>query len=203
MTRKIKRKGDSLIRDALILCGITAVIGLILGATFKMTKPSIDNSALEAKKESYLRSFKGYDVKPGEELAKEMIAKFGEAKDEYNTHVSDGTKMLNADGSEAGYSFIATSKGYNGDITVSVGINTEGVITGIDIVSMNETAGLGANCTDEEFKNQFIGKSEAIVINKKPGESDAGIDAISGATVTTSAVTRAVNQCFSVYSSLK
>ena len=48
--RRIKRKDDNLLRDALILCGVMAVIGVILGLVYNMTKPTIDESAAAAKK---------------------------------------------------------------------------------------------------------------------------------------------------------
>ena len=60
---------------------------------------------------------------------------------------------------------------------------------------MNETAGLGANCTEASFKGQFTGKSGSIVT----GED---IDAISGATITTDAVVSAVNACLRLVSEM-
>ena len=62
-------------------------------------------------------------------------------------------------------------------------------------VSNNETPGFGANCTNPEFTSQFKGKSASgkISFNKSGATSDNEIDAISGATITTNAVTEAVN----------
>lgn len=188
--RRIKRKNDNLLRDALILCVITLVLGSLLGITYMMTRSPIDDGAIAAKNEAYIRTFPGQDVTPVEDTSLEKIIKekgtSGEGDDAIM--ISDGVVMNDKEGNKAGYSFIAAAKGYNGNVTVSVGIDLNGVITGIDIVSMNETAGLGANCAEESFKEQFIGKSGTVIVNQD-------IDAISGATLTTDAVVSAVNAC--------
>lgn len=208
---RIKRKGDSLLRDGLILLGITLVLGLILVLVFRMTKSSIDEGAKAARDEAYMKAFDGYDVRPYEdESVRKLIEKYNSGPLEsdnasYHTMITDGAVMKDANGGIAGYAYIASSEGYNGAVTISVGITTEGVITGIDIVSMNETSGIGANCTEPEFKEQFKGLSGEVNINGKGNQSDNGIDAITGATVTTEAVTRAVNACLNVtiHSSLR
>lgn len=198
MARRIKRKDDNLLRDALILFGIMAVLGLILGLVYNMTKPAIDESAVAAKNEAYIRTFPGQDVIPQtDESIDKLIADKGIiGEDEYKVKITDGVVINDKDNNMLGYSFIASTTGYNSDISVSVGIDKDGVVTGIDIVSMNETAGLGANCAEDSFKEQFIGKSGQIVV----GED---IDAISGATITTDAVARVVNGCLGLVQDLR
>ena len=70
-----------------------------------------------------------------------------------------------------------------------VGVDKENRVTGVAIISHSETASLGANCTREDFRAQFAGKTGELAVSKDGGD----IDALTGATVTSRAVTRAVN----------
>ncbi len=79
-----------------------------------------------------------------------------------------------------------------------VGIDTSGKVTGVSILSISETAGLGMNARNESFINQYIGKSGTIGICKN-GASDTEIQALTGATITSKAVTSAVNTALSLY----
>lgn len=94
--------------------------------------------------------------------------------------------------------FVATAvchEGYGGDITVMVGINKDFTINRIKIMSMSETAGLGAKAGEEKFFGQYSGLTSNIGVEKNNGGSAENntISAISGATVTSKAVTKAVN----------
>ena len=72
------------------------------------------------------------------------------------------------------------------------GVDKDGKVTGVNILSHSETAGLGANAVKESFRDQFVGLVKGITVSKdKPGENS--IDALTGATVTSRAVTKAVN----------
>ena len=97
-----------------------------------------------------------------------------------------------------GYVFtITTPNGYGGDITIAMGYSFEGVVCGIEFLTLKETAGLGMKAKDESFKEQFSMKatdSFAVYKNGSPVTAgDARVDAISSATVTTKAVAGAVN----------
>lgn len=48
--------------------------------------------------------------------------------------------------------------GFGGDIEIIVGINLQKEITGVEILSIDETVGLGMNAKNEEFRNQYVGK---------------------------------------------
>ena len=77
--------------------------------------------------------------------------------------------------------------GYAGDITMLVGVSTEGTVTGLVVRHLTETYGLGRNAlTDTEFLSQFLNTSGEAAV----GET---VDALTGATVTSKAITRAVN----------
>ena len=97
--------------------------------------------------------------------------------------------------------FKTSAKGYGGDIDLMVGIDTSGKVTGVSILSISETAGLGMNAKNESFINQYMGKSGTIGVSKN-GASDTEIQALTGATITSKAVTSAVNTALSLYSQI-
>ena len=102
------------------------------------------------------------------------------------------------DGQDAGYVLTCSGKGYGGAVKVALGIDAEGGIKGIQIMDCtNETPGLGQNSSNESWNKQYIGMNttqEVSVVKDGSGSADNGtINAISGATITSSAVTRAVN----------
>jgi electron transport complex protein RnfG len=79
-------------------------------------------------------------------------------------------------------------------MSIVVGIDVDGVITGVEVVESSETAGLGSKATEEPFKGQFIGRNvEAFVVTKNGSTQENEVDAISGATITSNAVTDVVN----------
>ena len=157
MSKQIKRKGDNFIKDALILFSITLVLGLCLGFVYKLTKEPIDTAAEEAKLEAYQSVFGSDPIELDEDEAFNKAAT-EYVSENYKAAIEEAVFVKNGQGEEIGKAFIVAAKGYGGDVTISVGVDGEGVVTGIDIISMNETAGLGANCTKPEFKEQFKGK---------------------------------------------
>ena len=90
---------------------------------------------------------------------------------------------------DAGTVVRLTTNGFGGAIDLMVGVDSENRVTGVAIISHSETASLGANCTREDFRAQFAGKTGELAVTKDGGD----IDALTGATVTSRAVTRAVN----------
>ena len=98
-------------------------------------------------------------------------------------------------GETLGYAFaVVTSEGYGGDIRFSMGVQNDGTLNGISILSIGETAGLGMNADTPAFKDQFVGKQvEKLQYTKNGATQDDEINAISGATVTTNAMTNGVN----------
>jgi electron transport complex protein RnfG len=104
-----------------------------------------------------------------------------EFKNEIYTIYSDGDKL--------GYAFLAVGKGYGGDINILVGLENETTVKGIEIVSQEETPGLGSRITKPSFTDQFAG----VAINDVALSRDGGkIDAITGSTISSSAVVDAV-----------
>lgn len=92
------------------------------------------------------------------------------------------------DGVTAGYTFKVKNKGYGGDLETIVGISSDGKVEGVRIGQHKETPGLGAKALEPAFQNQFNGKTVEKTLAVK-----TDIQAISGATITSKAVTDAVN----------
>lgn len=90
---------------------------------------------------------------------------------------------------DRGYVVRVAPNGFGGAIDMMVGVDKAGAVTGVAIVSQSETASLGANCTREDFRAQFTGKTGTLSVSKDGGE----IEALTGATVTSRAVTEGVN----------
>ncbi len=89
----------------------------------------------------------------------------------------------------AGYCVVSKPGGFGGAITLMVGVDLQGAVTKVLIVGMSETPGLGTKANNEDFISQYEGKTSGITVNGK----DNGISAITGATVTSKAVTSGVN----------
>lgn len=179
---------NSIIKDALILFAITIIAGLLLGLTYTVTKEPIEQQK----------------IKTRDDALKNVL---GDAEfTEIDETLPEGSKIINIfsakkDGQIAGYAFkLETKEGYGGKIEIIVGIETSGVVSGIDIIKHSETPGLGAKADQPAFKDQFKGKpTEDLVVVKTGASSDEEIDSISGATITSRAVTNAVNEASAYY----
>ncbi|MCI6377360.1 MAG: FMN-binding protein [Clostridiales bacterium] len=103
---------------------------------------------------------------------------------------------VDASGEPVGYVIQTTVNGYGGEVVVTLGMDMDGVITGVDVGGENfsETAGLGALAKEPAFTSQYIGKKVPLKLikgNETKGEDT--IDSISGATRTSSAVNGGIN----------
>lgn len=88
---------------------------------------------------------------------------------------------------------VTDKEGYGGDIQITVGVTKDGTVSGVSILSISETAGLGMRATEAKFQEQYVGKNtDKFYVSKDGGEGEP-IDAISGATITSRAFTGAVN----------
>lgn len=111
--------------------------------------------------------------------------------DNYSEIEYTGTEPLVVAAYQAGenaYVIEVTPSGFGGVIDMVVGINN-GTVTGVSIISMTETSGLGDNASKADFRDQFAGSTGELAVNKDGGT----IDALTGATITSRAVTDGVN----------
>ncbi|MCD8004270.1 MAG: RnfABCDGE type electron transport complex subunit G [Oscillospiraceae bacterium] len=100
----------------------------------------------------------------------------------------DGITAACTGGELAGYCVEVSPNGFGGAISMMVGVDLEGYVTGAVILDHSETAGLGARADDPEFLGQYVGKTSEITLS-----GANAIDALSGATITSKAVTLGVN----------
>ena len=108
-----------------------------------------------------------------------------------------------ASGNTAGYAISVTcAEGYDGNITLSVGIDPQGKVNSIAFTELHETPGKGMLCADPEFKDQFNGRNVSSFKLLKDGGStnEDEIDGVSGATISSKAVVNAVNAALDFYS---
>ena len=182
-----------IVHDALILMAFSLVLGGILGAVYQITLPAIAAAEYEKKQKAYRAVFT--DAESFEELtfdkaaAEEMMAAGG-----FNDLI-DNVQEAIIGGEVAGYVITVTAKdGSQGSITLSVGIRNDGTVNSYSITSHSETPGLGKKATEASFIEKFENKnvSEFVVVKTEP-VSENEIDAIAGSTITTKAVTNAVN----------
>lgn len=112
---------------------------------------------------------------------------------------------LDGGGNTVGYVFETEGKGYGGSVNVMTGISAEGSITGVVILSHGETPGLGANAEKESFREQYkqpVGDlTGGISVVKFQAPKEGEIQAMTGATITSTAVTNAVNSAIEQYQS--
>ena len=164
------------LRLALTLLMITAVVAAALAGVNSITAPAIE--ALTAQKT---------------QEAIEQVLPGG-----YDTEVSgyaDATGLVSKVYQGAnGYAFEVTPGGFDNTITMMVGVDNDGKVLGISIISHTETAGLGAVAAagtpaGEAFRGQFVGTSGSVAVSKDGGE----LDSITGATITSRAVCDGVN----------
>lgn len=185
--------GES-IKNTISLMLITVVAGLLLGLVYEITKEPIATQQKHAKEEAYKEVFAGADT--FEEIKVENKKVDSELeKQGLNASINETMKVLNKDGSLAGYVLTVTDhEGYGGDIQFAMGVKLDGTVNGISFLSISETAGLGMKAQEDHFKNQFAGKKvKHFAYTKNGASADNEIDALSGATITTNAVTNGVN----------
>lgn len=179
-----------MLKNAGILLAITVIAGFILGAVYQITKGPIAEAEAAAAMEAYKEVFADAVDFTEIEVNAAALAEGGIVGSDINKVL----EAKGADGSVLGYVFVITNhEGYGGDIQFTMGVANDGTTNGISILSISETPGLGMEA-ESVLKPQFAGKKAAQFTYTKTGAvSDDQIDAISGATITTSAVTNGVN----------
>lgn len=173
-----------MVKPTMSLLAICVVIALSLAFVNRLTKDTIkqraEKDAMEQRMQvmNTAQSFKEIeDWKDKDEsgLIREAYAAY------------DGEQLV-------GYVFSASPKGYGGEIKVTVGIGSDGKISGVRIGDNRETPGLGTKVLEDDFIGQYYGKGiqKVFKVVKSSPQADNDIEAISGATISSKAVTNAV-----------
>lgn len=204
--RKTKEKKSFKIpKAAATLCVITLLAGAALSGVYALTKDAIAARKLEKKLASYRAVCPEAEEFSNDPALDEAIAALG--GDVYGTEfgrvlINEAVVGRNAEGSAEGYIISVTSKdGFDGDIVLSVGLDSGGTVLGVEFTEISETAGMGMLCAEPKFKDQFKDKKvKQFVLNAAVGTMFAEeIDGISGATISSEAVTNAVNAALAFY----
>lgn len=160
----------------LVLFIITVVVAALLGTVNFVTKDRI--AEIKVQKTATAMQSVVPNAKSFEKLAysgTDTIVKAIYA-------AKDGSKVV-------GHVVEVAPSGFSGAINMVVGIGENGKVSGVSIVSMTETSGLGTNANKDSFRNQYIGKIGTQAVTKDGGN----IEALTGATITSRAVTKGVN----------
>lgn len=174
---------NEIIKPAGILLVITMVAAMLLGMVSEVTKEPIriqnektQNEAMKA-------------VLPNAE----SFEKVSDAVE--GTTISLINKGI-AGGEECGYVINVAPSGFSGAVGTMVGINLDGTISGVRVLSHAETPGLGAKSTEPAFYEQYNGKQAPITVIKAGTPDNGQIQAITSATITSNAVTDGVNEAY-------
>ena len=177
---------------ACFLAVVSAVAGGLLAAVNNLTQDRINANALAEVMGSLETMFPGTDY---EEIT------------DYTDETGLVTGVYEAAGQ--GYLFQVASNGFNGPIQFVIGIDNNSTIVGYDVISNTETAGIGTNvCSDKPNKNgvgvlsQFVGMSATADNPFTVNSGSNRVDAISGATVSTKAITSGVNAASVIFGTL-
>ena len=170
-------------RLAVTLLLITAVVAAGLACVNAVTAPEIE--ALNADKT---------------QRAIEAVLPGGGQKVDFTDDTGLVTTVYQG---QSGYAVEVTPSGFNGTVTMMVGVDTSGKVLGISVVNHTETAGLGAvaaadTAAGNAFRGQFAGMSGSVSVTKDGGQ----VDALTGATITSRAVCTGVNAALSVVAKL-
>lgn len=173
---KTENKTMKLLAPIIVLVAICLVITAALAFTNAATAPVIAAAEQKARDESMQ-----VVLPEGAEFA--MI--------EGLTDLPEGVlPEIYEAGNGAGYVIFVTGKGYGGDMSIIVGLSADGKIAGTKVLTQNETAGIGSNVVNDgsDYQKQLIGMSDT-----------SGIQATSGATVSSNGMKNALQAVFDAY----
>ena len=184
----IKQNKNDIIKPVAVLLAICIIIPLALSLTNKITKDKIAELDEKNSRETMV------DLIEADNFTE---CEFGENEFNYYTAVKDGNII--------GYIFKTAEKGYGGDVSVMTAVNTDGTVKSVAILDVsNETPGLGQNAAKESFYSQYADKKSGISLVKNGAESDKNeVNAVTGATITSTAVNKAVNTALKQFESVK
>lgn len=178
-----------ILKYALILFIITAVSAALLAGVNMTTEGKIAENAEKAEQEALVQVMSG--AEEFEALDESICAEYGAL----------AVYTAKSGGETIGYCIKTAQNGYGGEIVSMIGVDNDGKVTGVSIISHSETPGLGANLTKESFREQFIGKGKIGNV-VKAGAKENEINAISGATISSKALTASVNSAVDIADSI-
>lgn len=190
--------------SAIRLAVITLTAGLGLSSVFILTKDRIARQQMLAKTASYQEVCPNADTFVSDSTTDAAL----EALDGRIYSEAYGRTVINevvtgmSGDTVAGYVISVTTKdGYEGDITLSVGLRADGTVNGISFTELGETAGMGMLCGEPDFKDQFanVKTDHFSLIKSGTSSADDEIDSVSGASTSSGAIVNAVNTALDFY----
>jgi len=185
-----------IIRMIVVLTVICGLSGFTLSYVKQVTEEPREYAYLKFVKEPSIKAvLSGYDNDP---IKDRIIVTLG--KDEKGNPIEKQFFPAKKNGKVFAVAFDASANGYHGPISVMVGVNDKGVVDGISIMQHSETPGLGARTTEPSFTGQFKGLTlDGVNLTASGGK----IQAISGASISSGAVVRAVREALELLPKIK
>ena len=178
------RKDQPLVA-ALILFLIATFVTFALAGANELTKGTIAAQAKIDQDNARIEVFPG--AISFEDLSTEFITA-------QTPEIHSLFKVLDGDGKMSGLVAVSAARGYSGDVEIMAGISLDGKLTGIKVISDNETPGLGKKVRDKPFTNRFINKKPGLLFSLKKEDSNANlVDSVTGATISSTAMVNAAN----------
>ena len=202
-----KKSGIAIPPSAIVLTLITVVAGGTLAGVNMMTADQIAENKLAKALEAYeavvpdADSF-AYDDAVTAQIEEMKAAGYYADGAFGKAYINEAVQAVDASGNIVGYAINCSSmEGYDGEIALSVGFDTEGTVIGISFTTLTETAGMGMLVDTDDWKAQFANvKVDSFTLNKAGGSTaDNEIDSVSGASTTSGAVVNAVNAAIDFY----
>lgn len=182
------KKAKEILIPAISLFIICLVSTFLLGGTNLLTEDKIAEVAEKSAQEARLA------VCPG-------AVSFNEKEVTTDSGTYTVFEGLDKENKTVGYAVTANDKSYGGEIQVMTGFDSGLKITGVEILSIDDTPGLGMNAKKEEFRGQFSSKTGELTVSKQ-ASAENEIQALTGATITSKAVTRCVNAAYAAVSNM-
>ena len=195
-TKPSKFDVKGFVNAIVVLSVISVVMGAALAVVNNVTKEPIAKTKQEAKEAASKKVYPtAANIATSDKVDYEAINEVVHQLGYSSVDIDELAVALDSSGAQLGYVVTATtSEGYGGDIQIIIGVSVDGTVQGLDFLVLNETVGFGLNAKEPEFIDQFVGQQVLTFEYTKTGASGEGqVDAISGATITTSAVVDAIN----------
>jgi electron transport complex protein RnfG len=191
------KKKSSILHDALALTIITIICSFALAFVYEITKDPIKAQEDEKKNAGYLVVFSDADSLVTDEELLKLAAETDLASLDASyagVTIDDVIQALDSSGNKIGYIVKSNARGYSDKLTLAIGYSLDGVVQGIEFLANKDTPGYGLELTKPEFVDKFKDvKTEEFLLSKDSASNDNEIDVHSGATITTTAVLKAVN----------
>ena len=174
----MKKSFNEIIKPVLVLVCICLVVTALLAYINSVTSPIIAKAEQE---------------KTEQAMSEVLFEADGFKKLEIENLPERVTEVYSAQNG-SGYVFMLTTKGYGGDMKLICGMDADGVIEQCKTLSHAETSGLGSKTAEDPYRNQYC---------KKSADTLSEVDAITGATISSTAYKNAIEDAFKAFDMVK